>query len=62
MGYLKKLFFLEGEHWIGLDDMHKLTNDPAAPMKLRIAMEDFNGTKREANYNNFQIADGVSIS
>ena len=41
--------------------MHKLTNDPAAPMKLRIAMEDFNGTKREANYNNFQIADGVSI-
>ena len=57
----KKELFLGGEHWLGLDNIYTLTNDPTTPMKLRITMEDFSGTMRVANYNNFRINDGVSI-
>ena len=52
--------FLDKEHWIGLDNIHKLTNNPSTPMKLHITMEDFSGTVKEANYNSFRIEDAVS--
>ena len=52
--------FLANEHWIGLDNIYKLTNRPSTPMKLRITMEDFSGTVKEANYNSFRIEDAVS--
>ena len=52
--------FLGNEHWIGLNNIYKLTNDPYALMKLRITMEDFSGTVKEAIYNSFRIEDGVS--
>ena len=54
------IMFLDNEHWIGLDKIYLLTNNPSAPMKLRITMEDFTGEIREANYNNFRIEDEVS--
>ena len=52
--------FLDNEHWIGLNNIYKLTNRPSTQMKLRITMEDFSGTVKEANYNSFRIEDGVS--
>jgi len=48
----------ENEHWIGLENIFKLTNCPSAPMKLRITMEDFSGEVREAYYSSFRIEDG----
>jgi len=50
--------FLEKEHWIGLDNIFKLTNHPSTPMTLKITMEDFSGNVREAYYNSFRIEDG----
>merc|ERR1712061_216968 len=47
------------EHWIGLDIIYKLTNRPSTPMKLRIIMEDFSGTVKEASYNSFRIEDAT---
>jgi hypothetical protein len=40
--------------------MHTLTNQPSTPMKLRIVMEDFSGTVKEAYYNDFRIEDKVN--
>jgi len=48
----------ENELWLGLDKIYELTNNTNYVMELRITMEAFNGTVREANYESFRIKDG----
>ena len=58
--YISSYSLLDNENWIGLENMHTLTNQPSTPMKLRIVMEDFSGTVKEAYYNDFRIEDKVN--
>lgn len=44
---------LEGEFWIGKENLHALTS--AGFNELRIDMEDFEGNRRYAKYNNFNV-------
>ena len=51
------------EHWIGLDIIHYMTNH--LNYSLRIEMEDWDGNRRYANYDHFQIKselDGYQLS
>ncbi|XP_035911408.1 ficolin-2-like [Anopheles stephensi] len=44
---------LDGEFWLGLDRIHQLTN--AEPHELVVLLEDFEGNKTHAKYDQFQI-------
>ncbi|EDO46276.1 predicted protein [Nematostella vectensis] len=45
---------LQGEHWLGLDRIHRLTN--AIPNEMRVDMEADAGETRYAQYHSFSIA------
>ncbi|XP_049293970.1 angiopoietin-related protein 1-like [Anopheles funestus] len=45
---------LRGEFWLGLEQIHRLTN--VAPHELAVLLEDFDGVKAEARYQRFRIA------
>ena len=45
---------MNGEFWLGLDRIHQLTN--AEEFKLRVDLEDTNGTAAYAEYNSFVVA------
>ncbi|MCG8626340.1 MAG: hypothetical protein MJE68_30620 [Proteobacteria bacterium] len=47
--YLKGFGDLNGEFWLGLASIHRLTL--AANTTLRVDLSDFEGEKRYANYN-----------
>ena len=51
-GYLKGFGDLKGEFWLGLDKIHRLTKSSSS---LRIDMEDFTGTQRQAVYSQFSL-------
>ena len=44
--------------WLGLENIFKLTNS-GTPMKLRVDLEKFDGTKGTAYYDNFKLLDQV---
>ena len=46
---------LNGEFWLGLDKIHRLTN--SSSNKLRVDLEDFNGDTAFAEYSSFGVAD-----
>ena len=46
---------LTGEHWLGLEKLHRLTRN--GDWKLRVEMEDFYGNTSYAEYTNFSIGD-----
>uniref|UniRef100_A0A182PVG1 Fibrinogen C-terminal domain-containing protein n=1 Tax=Anopheles epiroticus TaxID=199890 RepID=A0A182PVG1_9DIPT len=46
---------LEGEFWLGLDRIYELT--VSAPHELVVVLEDFEGNKTYAKYDQFEIAD-----
>ena len=46
---------LEGEYWLGLDKINRLTN--RGEMVLRVDMEDTSGIWKYAEYENFTIQD-----
>jgi len=46
---------VEAEHWMGLDKLHKLTNE--GYWKLHVDMEDFNGNVKFADYEIFAVGE-----
>ena len=53
--YLKGFGDLNGEFWLGLNKIHRLTQ--AANTTLRVDLADFEGEKRYANYSTFRVLD-----
>ena len=53
--YVKGFGDLNGEFWLGLNKIHRLTQ--AANTTLRVDLVDFEGEKRHANYTTFQVLD-----
>ena len=53
------IFFLGKEHWIGLDTIHKLTNQAGRSMQLKITLEKFTGEKAIVHYDTFILGDKV---
>ena len=49
---------LNGEFWLGLDKIHRLTNGDT--FKLRVDLEDWEGETRFAEYDMFAISDEAS--
>ena len=48
---------LEGEHWIGLDNMHLLTHQTSGPPQLRVDLADWEGNTAFAKYDQFSVGD-----
>ena len=46
---------LNGEFWLGNDNLHRLT--AADDVTLRVDLEDFDGNKTYAEYTTFKVAD-----
>lgn len=44
---------LNGEYWLGLDKIHRLTSD--SQNEIRIDMEDTLGNTKYANYDSFKV-------
>ena len=54
--YVKGFGDLNGEFWLGLSKIHRLTNLPTSTA-LRVDLEDFDGNKRYAKYSTFKVLD-----
>ena len=54
--YVKGFGDLNGEFWLGLNKIHRLTNLPTSTA-LRVELEDFDGNKRYAKYSTFKVLD-----
>ena len=48
---------LDGEFWLGLSKIHRLTTSSSS---LRVDLEDFNGNKRFAKYSVFSVANALT--
>ena len=48
---------LEGEHWLGLDNMYLLTHQSSAPPQLRVDLADWEGNTAFAKYGQFSVSD-----
>ena len=48
---------LEGEHWLGLDNMHLLTHQSSDPPQLRVDLADWEGNTAFAKYDQFSVDD-----
>ena len=48
---------LEGEYWLGLDNMYLLTNLSGDPPQLRVDLADWEGSTAFAKYNQFSVGD-----
>ncbi|XP_066925554.1 fibrinogen-like protein 1 [Clytia hemisphaerica] len=44
---------IDGEHWLGLENIHKLTH--GRPMDIRLDAVDFEGSKKWVTFKNFSI-------
>ena len=53
------IFFLGKEHWIGLNTIHKLTNQAGRQMQLKITLEKFTGETAIVYYDTFIVGDKV---
>ena len=53
--YVKGFGDLNGEFWLGLNKIHRLTT--AANTTLRVDLADFEGEKQYANYTTFRVLD-----
>ena len=54
--YEKGFGDLNGEFWLGLSKIHRLTNS-GTTKSLRVDLEDFDGNQRHANYSTFEVLD-----
>ena len=48
---------LEGEHWLGLDNMYFLTHQSSSPPQLRVDLADWEGNTGFAKYDQFSVGD-----
>ena len=48
---------LEGEHWLGLDNMYLLTHQSSDPPQLRVDLADWEGNTTFAKYDQFSVGD-----
>ena len=57
--YVKGFGDLNGEFWLGLSKIHRLTGgaDPKRASMLRVDLEDFEGNTKHAIYDSFKILD-----
>ena len=55
--YVKGFGDLNGEFWLGLNKIHRLTKGSGVSATLRVDLEDFDGNERYAKYSTFQILD-----
>ena len=55
--YVKGFGDLNGEFWLGLNKIHRLTNGSNTTAALRVDLEDFEGDKHYAKYSTFQVLD-----
>ena len=46
---------LEGEHWLGLDNMYLLTHQSSDPPQLRVDLADWEGNTSFAKYDRFSV-------
>ena len=46
-----------GEFWLGLSKINRLTNSGTTTKSLRVDLEDFDGNKRYAQYTTFRVKD-----
>ncbi|XP_068128802.1 angiopoietin-related protein 5-like [Hyperolius riggenbachi] len=46
---------LNGEHWLGLDKIHLLTNQTSKVSQLRVELSDFDGGETFASYSYFTV-------
>ena len=46
---------LEGEHWLGLDNMYLLTHQSSDPPQLRVDLADWEGNTSFAKYDQFSV-------
>ena len=53
--YKKGFGYLNGEFWLGNDNLHRLT--AAGNVTLRVDLEDFEGNFAYAEYTTFKVAD-----
>ena len=55
--YVKGFGDLNGEFWLGLSKINRLTNIGTTTKSLRVDLEDFDGNKRYAQYSTFRVKD-----
>ncbi|XP_019856798.1 PREDICTED: ficolin-1-like [Amphimedon queenslandica] len=55
--YTKGFGDLNGEFWLGLNKVNRLTKSSTS---LRVDLEDFEGNKKYATYNSFQVGNAVT--
>ncbi|XP_076804784.1 zonadhesin-like isoform X1 [Clavelina lepadiformis] len=63
VSYVNGFGTTDGEHWLGLEILHRITTSSA--QDLRVDLEDFNGNKRYAKYSTFRVgssADNYRLS
>ena len=48
---------LEGEHWLGLENMYLLTHQSSDPPQLRVDLADWEGNTAFAKYDQFSVGD-----
>ena len=48
---------LEGEHWLGLENMYLLTHQSSDPPQLRVDLADWEGNTAYAKYDQFSVGD-----
>ena len=51
---------LNGEYWLGLCRIHRLTANTSHTNMLRVDLGDFDGNTRYAKYSTFRVGDSVS--
>ena len=51
---------LEGEHWLGLENMYLLTHQSSDPPQLRVDLADWEGNTAFAKYDQFSVGDEAS--
>ncbi|XP_065365198.1 angiopoietin-related protein 2-like [Calliphora vicina] len=56
--YVKGFGNVAGEHWLGLENLYALTNF-YGPQELNVYIENFEGTKKFARYDNFAIGNAT---